>query len=372
MKTGKTLTELAAEIERQQANKKDFVADTATHMAMTAESNQLVVGGEKDGGNWDVKDLAHNQIATHAAIPQKYYDKMRKEEPRLLANNVNTWFKKYPARRLVRVLDNNVRAFLSDKYRPLENTDLAEAVLPSLLELKLEIMSCEITDRHLYIKAVDQSIKADIPHGHKLGDGSHKFFRTNSPAIIISNSEVGCGRLVIDYGVFDHVCTNLAATASAGMKRTHVGSRLEAGENFEAVLTDETRAAKDKAMWLEARDIVKAAFDVARFEAYCAKLRGMTDVAIEGDPVKVVDFAARRFGFGEGVGQSVLKHLIEGADLTQFGLYNAFTRAAQDQDDYEVATDLEYTGGKIVDLTKAEWKQINAATGKVPALAEAA
>ena len=50
------------------------------------------------------------------------------DAPMLLADNANRWLKdKGEDRRLIRTLDGKARALLSDKYRPLENEDLAEA-----------------------------------------------------------------------------------------------------------------------------------------------------------------------------------------------------------------------------------------------------
>jgi hypothetical protein len=305
-----------------------------------------------------VNSIAHDQIGTHTGIPAKYYDRMVHEHPELLANNINAWFAKYPAPRLVRTLDGNARAFLSDSYRPLENFDLAESVLPILFDEKLEIMSCEITDRRLYIKAVDPRISRDVPSGHKMGDGSHTLFDTCSPAIIISNSEVGAGALSVDSGVYTKGCTNMALLAAAGMKRRHVGARhaIAEGEQIAHLLSDETRRATDKAIWLQVRDVVKGAFEEARFEAAAAKLAGLAEQPIKGDPVRVVELSAKHFGVSQDESTSVLRHLIEGGDLTRYGLFNAFTRTAQDVESYDRATEFERMGGALVDLPANEWR----------------
>jgi hypothetical protein len=316
-----------------------------------------VIGGQHAFG---INGLAHDQIGTHTGIPSKYYDKMLAEEPQLLATNVNKWFQKYPAPRLIRTLDGRVRAFLSDSYRPLENHDLAEAVLPILLDMKLDIMSCEITERRLYIKAVDERLKRDVPSGRKMGDGSHHFFDTCSPAVIISNSEVGFGQLSVDSGVFTKVCTNMAMIAAQGMKRRHVGARnaLTDGETMRHLLSDQTKRATDKAIWMQVQDVVKGAFNEAKFTAITDKMAGLSQDKIEGDVVKVVDFSAKQFGFSEGEGKSVLKHLIEGGDLTRYGLFNAVTRAAQDIESYDRASEFEAIGGNIIELPKNDWQRL--------------
>lgn len=361
MKIGRSLTELAQEIERQQHAKADFVAKTDA-IGIVVEDNDLRLDLGAPDRVFPVSDLAHQQVAEFAGIPKPYYDRMRKEAPELLKNNVEEWFTRYPAARMVRTLDQSTRAFLSDSYRPLENYDLAEAVLPTLMENQLEIMSCEITERRLYIKAVDPRITRDVPTGRKIGDGSHVFFDTCSPAIIISNSEVGYGRLSVESGVFTKVCTNLATIAKGGMKKTHIGSRTLLGDqaiqNIDAMLSSETRKATDKAVWLQVRDVVKAAFDEAVFTARCAELGAMVDDKIEGDVVKLVDLSARKFGLTDLVKGAVQRHLIEGADLSRYGLFNAITRTARDQTSYDDASELERLGGKIIELGKREWREL--------------
>lgn len=359
MKTGKTLSQLAAEIERQQETKRDLITSTKYVVMGVVDGKEAAVK-VGDHEPLRINALGHDQIGAHAKIPATYYDRMLAEEPELLATNVNRWFAKYPAPRLIRTLDGRVRAFLSDSYRPLENADLAEAVLPILLDMKLDIMSCEITERRLYIKAVDERLKRDVPSGRKMGDGSHCFFDTCSPAIIISNSEVGAGTLSVDSGVFTKVCTNMAMIADGGMKRRHVGSRnaLTDGEQVRHLLTDATKRATDRAIWMQVRDVVRGAFDEARFAAVTDKMAGLAADKIEGDVVKVVEFGAKTLGYTETEGKSILKHLIEGGDLTRYGLFNAVTRTAQDIESYDRATEFEAMGGRVIELPKNDWQRM--------------
>lgn len=363
MKLGKSLTELAAEIERQQQAKQDFVASTKQiEIVPASDGFRLGLGVS---GQFAPTALAHQQIGAFSNIPRAYYERMREQQPALLANNVKTWFEAEPAARLLRMLDGGNRAFLSDAYRPLENYDLAEAVLPTLLDHNLVIMSCEITEKRLYIKAVDQRITRDVPTGKQLGDASHNFFDTCSPAIIISNSEVGFGRLSVESGVYTKACTNLCMIAAGGMKRTHIGARhaaiSDSVENIDRLLSSETRKATDKAIWLQVRDVVKGAFEEAVFDARVKKLAGLVEDKIEGDVVKVIELSAKKFGLSDLVRGSVQKHLIEGGDLTRYGLLNAVTRSAQDQANYDDATDLERLGGKIIELQPNEWRELSRA-----------
>lgn len=355
MKTGKTLTQLAFEIERQRQSRVDYIAPTKQSLLIpTKDDVQMALKGE----DLDMKDLAHQQIATHTDIPAKYYNRMRTEAPELLARNVNHWFTEKPTNRLVRTLDGKVRAFLSDRYRPLENFDLAEAALPTLLDMDLEVISCEITDKRLYIKAVDKRINRDIPSGRRMGDGSHTFFDTCSPAVIISNSEVGCGSLSIESAVWTRGCTNLAIFSQKSLRKYHLGARHELGDGVAELLTDHTRKLTDAAVWSQVRDVVRGAFDQARFDASLDDLRGMADQKITGDVTKVVDLAAKALDLAELEKPSILRHLIEGGDLSKYGLFNAVTRSAEDIEDYDRATDIERAGGKLIELPNSDWKRI--------------
>ena len=364
MKTGKTLVELAQEIARQQESKKDFVAP--------APALKLVSNGKSDmdlgnGIVMPVGNIAHEQIAEKMGIPKKYYDRMRDEAPALLDSNVNHWlrtpqkdekgnvrpFEKY----MIRTLDGKVRALLSDKYRPLDNADCAEAILPVLLELDLLIMSCEITERHLFIKAVDRRIERDIPNGAKMGNG-HTIFDTLSPAITIRNSEVGFAAFSVMCGVWTKQCTNLATFAERSVRKYHVGARQAGDSASYELLSEQTRRLTDAATWAQSRDVVKAAFDRARFDALVEEsILPATQDKIP-NVEKVIEVAAKKFSFTEGERGSVLQHLIEGGDLTRYGLSAAITRAAEDLPDYDRASDFEKLGGQVIELNRNQWKEI--------------
>lgn len=346
MKTGKTLSELAIEIERQKETKKDFRAPA---QMLKLSSGIRSVMDLSDGEPMEVNEIAHGQIAEKVGIPRKYYDKMRSEAPALLDENVNHWFSENNDQLLVRTLDNNVRAVLSSRYRPMDNSDFAEAALPVLQELDLMVVSCEITDRHLLIKAVDRSMERDIPTGAKMGTGN-TIFNTLSPAITLRNSEVGCGSLAALTSVLTQQCTNISTFAEKSVRKYHVGSRHEATDGITELLSDKTRLLTDAATWSQIADVIRGAFDRARFDALCDTIEGSTQNKIEGDIIKVVELTSKKFGFVEDERNSVLQHLIQGGDLTQYGLSNAITRTAEDLEDYGRSTDFERLGGQIIEL----------------------
>lgn len=370
MKQGKSIIELATEIARQNETKRDYVADTrAIEMQINATRREngaadaaviytphLVVGNGSKMLDMPLRDLAHEQVAARLDIPRAYYKRMMATQPHLLAQNVNTWMKATQERRMVRTLDGNVRAFLSDKFRPLENADLAEAVLPVLADLKVKVISADITERRLYIKALDESIMQQLPTGVKLGD--HVKIDCLCPAITISNSEVGAGALSVESGVWTEGCANLLIMQMAAMRKYHVGARADIGEEVYAILSDSTKRVSDAAVWMQVRDIVKSAFEKARFDAFMQKLAGTTQQKIEGDPVKAIELTAKHFSMSESERGSVLSHLIKGGDLSRYGLLNAITRTAEDLSDYDRATEFERFGGNVIELPRNDWQRI--------------
>lgn len=352
MKAGLSITELAREIERRDATKRDFLVPT---QAMEMQPSGRITFGAEDVG---VNDFAAGQIAEHCGIPAKYAKRMQAEAPELWATNVNAWFQKEPATRMARTLDGTMRAFVSDRFRQLEDIDLAKAALPALANLDLDIMSAQITETRFYLKAVGKQLSRELAkHGAALGDGGHTIVDVLYPAVTISNSEVGCGALSILRGTYKRGCSNLATFAALSMKKYHIGTKHDLGDEVYAILSDQTKRATDAAIWAQVTDVIKAAFDPAAFNSLCDTIEGTRNDKI-ADPMKIIELSSRRFGFNEDEKNNVLKHLIEGADLSRFGLHNAITRASQDIADYDRATDLERFGGQIIELPRNEWQTL--------------
>ncbi len=379
MKTGRSLTDLAQELDRQVRTRRDFVAPTsklrAVAVAEGPRAGTVVLDGFPNAEVMTINDLAHRQIANDLAIPSPYYDRMIVEAPGLLAENVNHWLAAQPKEKLIRTLDGRVRAFLSSKYRPLDNFELLSAIIPAFQDLgDVVVESSEVTEKRLYIKAVLPSMAWDLAMARRealltTGLGTH----TERPgedvvqaAVTIRNSEVGEGGLYIEEGLYRLVCYNLA-TVTKSLRKYHVGKRQgnggnghgdEGGEDVYQLLSTEAREADDRAFWLKVRDVAKAAFAQDRFHANALKLVGATADFIEGKVEKVVEMTAVRFGLQETTRESVLKYLIAGGELSRFGLVNAVTRASQDEVDYDRATDLERLGGTILELPRSEWSQL--------------
>ena len=347
MKTGRTLTEMAQALEMQQALKKDYVADTRA-LEMT-DAGQLAISGSS-AQPFDLTPHAHRQIGDRIGIPAKYYDRMRIEAPELLQMNVNHWFQNNPEQRLIRTLGSSARAFLSRRYRRLDNFDLADVVLPTLLQMDgAQVMSCELTETRMYIKVVTAKVQADVKVGDPVQAG-----------VCISNSEIGLGSLRIEPLIYRLICTNGMVTPdrSARNRFTHLGRAAANTPDAYELFSDQTLAADNAAFFLKVQDLVRDAVDRTKFEALVAQMQATTERRIEGNPVKAVELLSDKFKLQQGERSGVLQHLIQGGDLSQWGLLNAVTRTAQDAESYDRATELEELGAQVMSLPSAQWKQL--------------
>lgn len=361
MNIGRSLNDVAAELQRQAHSRRDYIAPQGQLKVEVVDGEVMLDG--INGKPLGIRPHAHGQFADHLAIPVKYYNRMRAEQPELLARNMNTWLQAEAAeKRMVRALDGNVRAYLSSKYRPLDNFDLAQIILPKLLEMKAQITSCELTETRFYIKAILPHL-SDAPPPNAVWGQGHVILKDRKlvSSIVISNSDVGAGTLKIEPGVFDTYCTNLAILAQAAMKKYHVGRSFEADANLE-IFRDETRVQDDKAFWMKVQDVANAAFAEETFATAIEQIRNAANVPIVStDLPKVVEVATRRLALPESLGGDILTHLARGGDLTQWGLCSAITATANDRDDYELSTELERTGGKVLALAGRDWDYISMA-----------
>lgn len=354
MKYGRTLTELAQEIERQNNAKRDYLVD------MT----QLTMGLDVTGGirldiadsahTFGLNEVAHQQIGQQMGIPLPYYRRMLSDAPGLLATNVNHWMRNRDEdarerRRMVRTLDNTARAFLSDRYRRIDNYEIANIVLPILGEIKdVQIASCEVTDRKLYIKAVNPRLQADVTPGDVVQSG-----------ICITNSEVGLGSFEASPLVYRLVCSNGMVVNDAAQKRRHIGAKAQQGEDY-ALYADETIAADDRAFMLKVRGTVRSIVDETQFDKVVAMMQEAREAKITAESIPAfVELTAKEYAIGKKESESVLSYLIHGGDLSLYGLSNAVTRFSQDVPNYDRASELESIGYDVLSMPAKKWKQLN-------------
>ena len=172
MKTGRSLQDLAAEIERQNETKKDYIA--STRLMRVVPLVAWLAPSDRAEGQGYVPDQQYCSRSDCCAYqhPAQVLRQMRTEAPGLLATNIERWFREesyqahgaHAGRRCTRVL--------SDKFSPLDNHDFAEAALPMLVERQAQgYVLRDHGEAALHSKQWMRSCLRDVPVGHKMGDG---------------------------------------------------------------------------------------------------------------------------------------------------------------------------------------------------------
>lgn len=364
MKEGRSLNDVARELDRQRVSKRDFLADTRNVVvrhdgsALVAELLERPRAVSTIAGT--INTHALRQLEQHLGVPAKFADRLQERHPDLLVHNLNELLHRDPSTQLLRFLDDKLRAFLSRIYRIIDNYDFANAVLEVAGKFKCRVASCEVTESRLYIKVVRTDLVERIgwQDGWEMGRGNHLFDEVQAAAVF-SNSEVGDGALWFYPGIYTRRCTNLATFEQNALKKVHLGRGGEAGESgIWEMLSDQTKAMSDAALWGQVKDLTAAALDGRLFQQNVELLREKRGERIEGDVVKTMELTAERFGLNEQERGGILTHLIHGGDLTQYGLHSAITRFSQDVEDYDRASELERLGGKVIELPPQEFRRL--------------
>lgn len=352
MKQGRALPEVLAALQYQNNMKRDYIAP-AQALRLSEDGGSIILDNNDTQEVFGATDLFHRQIGAALNIPAKYYDLMKAQKPELLAENVNSWLSERDQAYMIRSMDYGsgrvARAFLSDRYRRIDNLEVASTVLPLFAgQPDMEVVSCEVTENRLHLKIVNHRLEAEVVPGDLVQAG-----------VVISNSEVGLGAVSVQPLVYRLVCTNGMVCNDFGERRAHVGRQAKALEDSFHLYTDETIQAEDKAFMLKLRDTTLAAIEETRFAMIVGRLRESTNIRITRRIRDVVELTGKTYDLNQPEQDNILNYLISGGDLSLYGLSNAITRASQDVDSYDRATALEGIGWQVATMEPAQWKEIN-------------
>ena len=350
MKKGITTTiELINQIKANEAAKRDFVGSTE-NLEMFGDSLRIDAPG---GGQFSVNENAHRQIAGRAGIPWKYYDQMRNNAavPNLLAQNVNAWWHATPEKRRVRTLRGTARAFLSDRYRVMDNAELMRGVAPILGQHNLQVKSSQITDDRLYLKVVTPDVSYEMKTRTR-GDMVYA-------GLLISNSETGHGAWKIETLIYRLVCQN-GLVMPHGLKKYHVGKSQVDGvdDAMREIFSDDTKRITDQAFMAQVQDVVRASLDHKVFSQRAEEFQALSEGATMVKPIAAMEEIKSNFTLSDNEADLMLAHLATDGDFSRFGALNAMTRMAQDVDSYDRSTELERNAAKFLGMSERDWVKI--------------
>jgi hypothetical protein len=315
---------------------------------------------------YDLGRIAHEQLGEKLGIPRSYYTRMAQEAPSLLVKNLNHWFQNSTKNYMVRTLDERVRAIVSDRYRVLDGHTLALHSFREAQAAGAKVQRMDLSDERLYIRMLlpDYAMKitgraADLKSngggvnfapGYKNDSGKWQGPDDDDPngdwifaAAIVSNSDVGRGGLNVEVAAFRCTCDNFIMV-SQSLHKVHLGGRMEGGLQ----LSDSTKDLKDKAIWGEVTDMIRAAFNPDQFRAMVENMNEAKATLLT-DPVEAIDAVVADNGLTDEDKQAILNGLLadSGNSSNVWGLLNAVTVQAHTTG-IEKGVDFERIGGAIL------------------------
>ena len=350
--THTSLTALAEDLTRLDSLKNDFVPMTS-QIEMSHDGTRIGLDGI---GAYGMTRLFETQLATRLSIPQKYYDFVN-EVPGLKAANVNSLLRHTSERRMVRTQDGTARAYLSDRYKPIDHLFVMEPFMQALTEYKKKgkgefvVKANALTDSRMCIQIMFPNITGEVV---SVGRGKEKV----NAGIMLSNSEVGLGSFDVRSFLWWQWCSN-GATRESFIRKYHTGRRVGDDEEDYAIYSDKTIKLEMQAFQSRLSDIFTHAITDDAFQEVIRKIQGMTEDTIE-KPRAFIENVTKRFQLNEEQGDKILANMVNEGNLNRYGFMNGITRLAQEVEDADLSYSLEKLGGDIIDVKATEWKALNA------------
>jgi hypothetical protein len=351
------LTDLTRLLRRQQLHKVDVAVDAAQIRFL---DTRLLLQGtppviSEDGvtsstGLYMPTAVCDEGIADKLGIPLPYLRRLRTQRPDLYDANVNGWLERDDRRFLIRCLRGDdgglgvARAFLSDRYKIMDNLDVLMATLAGVREagVNVQVDGCDLSERRMYVRIVCEQVSAlapDLLAGYRspftgaVGADNPVVFA----GLVISNSETGCGAWSITPRLVVQICRNGLAMERDVVRSVHLGSRLEEG------LVRWSADTQDKNLALvtsQTSDAVRTFLDV---DYVRAKIRELTSTAGTpiGHPQQAIELVSNKLRFSDEQQATILAHFIKGGALTAGGVLHAITSTAQTLSDADAAHEME-------------------------------
>ena len=355
MKAGTTMESLATEIMRQKENKADYIV-YVNGLYVEACGGDLILHVLDGNGTdriepLDMGDYAHRQISAYLNIPAKYYSRMLNEYPELLTKNVNGWFSRTNAQRMLRVLDGKMRAFVSNRYMRIDHHEVSCAVLPILGELSdVQFISCQMTESRMYIKLTHPELRQNVAPDLTIQSG-----------LLISNSEIEAGSVNIQPLIYcpEKDLGMIVQTTTA--RRNHSGPVYSADTEFE-IRPEEYTLIEGSDFFEKIQDTIHEAFDEERFNQIVECVRSARDASASTDNIAgVIRTVCGEFKVTESEQAGVLQQFSESNEMNRYGIANAVSQYGQQIESYDRATELEGIGFEILSMSDHKWNQLNEA-----------
>lgn len=358
------------ELQRRMQSRVDFVAD-ARQMDIRVSDGKVYLLAKAGTPMSEFIDSTGAELTPNAVsqflekedvpVPAVFGGKLIQSHPDVAESLLRELLHRGKERRMVRMLDGRVRAFLSDRYKTLDNYDLAYQALKVAKTVGAEVLECHLTDDVFRLKMIDRKLWGDLvaakDENKKAGElSSHRWIGRNFvnpgedlpggagtvwPMIGLSNSETGRGGCHVNIGICHAICLN-GAVIDKAMRAIHLGAELPSG-----ILSKEAIDANARTVYLQVRDILTAAFNHDQFHAMIDRLNGNASRPIAA-PAMAVDVCISEGWIPAEVRDAVFSHFIADYRHTVGGLSGAISRTSQDIDDADKAEEMMEVAGNVL------------------------
>lgn len=245
-----------------------------------------------------------------------------------------------------------LRAFLSDRYKPIDNLDVlmaaVEAVKGTGVEVKFD--ASDVSGRGMYLRVVAPGVESQ---SHQLLEdyrftadrrGSSNYNGDGICAgFVLRNSEVGHAAFSIAPRLVVGACANGMIHTKESLRVQHLGGQLEEGIEW----TDETRRKNTALIIAQVRDAVRTFLS----PRYLGKMVATLEQA-KATRIDHAQYAVKNAGLWLGATEEkkaeILDFFIRGGDTTAFGLMQAVTYASHNADP-ETRWDFERSAFQLAD-----------------------
>lgn len=318
---GDKLKTMLVEIEKEEKTRRDVVMPL--HQLFMYD-NGLVSGEGLDP--IPLGDSALSQICANLRLPTQYMKKLSSQRPDLVASQVNFYLQntKNLGNKKVRIKNNRIQGFVSERYVPFDNLSFLETVHDATQGIDgLQIKHYNISDRKLHMRLVFENICADF--GNDIRGDKDKIF----VGFDLENSEIGFRSINLTPVIWRLVCTNgMRKIYSSGevLKQRH--SKFEVAALQERLVTSISNSSE---------------FGIDMLNA----LHRSRSVKVDDVELTIENFC-KSYQISKRQMEVVKENFKHDPEPTMFGIINSFTRTARDFEDNEQRISLENITGEML------------------------
>jgi hypothetical protein len=235
----------------------------------------------------------------------------------------------------------------------IDHFDVLTATLEAVKDLGLgpnDIQfSGDVTDRRLYLRGTVPGVEVEArellerykrPDQHRPGGNWGV-----AAGFVMGNSETGCGRWFIAPRVVVLLCANGIIRTSDELSHVHLGTKMDEGV---VEWSNTTRRKVMEAIMSQTKDALKKFLSPEYVGSVVTAMANKSVRTLE-HPIDAMKNVGKLYGFSEERTNAVLDFFVKSNDLTPFGVSQAVTFYAHEQDDADLQYDLERVGIEVMD-----------------------